>query len=74
MYCSDSLFVKCVVNVKKTLKQTKLHPGDSQLHAAPSPQLLQGDTKVPPLMLDVIIRKTFCQVDSDQKQVTSDWL
>lgn len=48
LYCSDSLFVKCVVNVTKTLKQTKLHPGDSQLHVP----LQQGrgplHTKVPP--------------------------
>lgn len=65
LYCSDSLFVKCVVNVTKRLKQTKLHPGGTRLHVL----LQQGHGPLPPppagSMLDVIIKKTFCQAASE---------
>lgn len=64
-YCSAlTLVVKCVVNVTKTLKQTKLHPGDSQLRVLLQPP--PPSTTVSPSMLEVITKKTFRQAGSEE--------
>lgn len=79
LYCSDSLFVKCVVNVTKILKQTKLHPGDSELHVL----LQQGRGPLPPAPAGghksdphawCDYKENLLPGGLDQKQVTSDWL